>query len=108
MRRKKQAERQLGSAFVLLRRFIVASVALALIAGCSSDTKPSATASSSSAAPKTLPPPDGLPDFYGIPDPLPEGQRGDVIKTEPVASPKLHGTLLRVMYHSRSIKDADI
>jgi alpha-beta hydrolase superfamily lysophospholipase len=43
-----------------------------------------------------------------VPDPLPAGSPGDVIKSESVTSAKLHGTMTRVMYHSRSLQDADI
>jgi len=85
-----------------------------VLVACSSDrTSPSASGSGSASASQpasaaTSPPPAGLPSFYGTPDPLPEGKPGDVIKTEPVTSTSLHGTLLRIMYHSRSVQDADI
>ena len=49
-----------------------------------------------------------LPPFYDVPSPLPSGQPGDVIKTEDQSVPTLHGTVRRVMYHSRSIAGADI
>jgi alpha-beta hydrolase superfamily lysophospholipase len=49
-----------------------------------------------------------LPAFYDVPAPLPSGQPGDVIKTEPQAVAGLHGTIRRVMYHSQSITGADI
>ncbi len=90
-------------------RHIIATLAVVLIlaAACSSDSKPSATGASS-ASTVTDPPPAGLPAFYGIPDPLPAGKPGDVIKTEPVAVPALHGTMQRVMYHSQSIQGKDI
>ncbi len=48
-----------------------------------------------------------LPIFYDVPDPLPPGQPGDVIKTETVLTNSL-GRMLRVMYHSRSVQGADI
>ena len=81
-----------------------------LLAACSSDSsKPSASGSSQTqASTVTDPPPAGLPAFYGIPDPLPAGKPGDVIKTEPVTVPMLHGTMQRVMYHSQSIQGKDI
>jgi len=47
-------------------------------------------------------------DFYDVPDPLPPGDPGDIIKVEPVTAPELRGTLHRVMYHSRSVAGADI
>ena len=49
-----------------------------------------------------------LPPFYTVPDPLPAGQPGDVIKTEDQNVPGLHGTVRRVMYHSRSVMGTDI
>ena len=49
-----------------------------------------------------------LPAFYTPPSPLPAGTPGEVIRTEAVSVSGLHGSLLRVMYHSRSIKGADI
>src|SRR2546430_4843432 len=85
-----------------------------VLVACSSDTsKPSASASGSasgsqSASGATSGPPSGLPGFYGVPDPLPAGKPGDVIKTESVTPASLHGTLVRVMYHSRSLQDHDI
>jgi alpha-beta hydrolase superfamily lysophospholipase len=86
-----------------------------LLVSCASDTSDRvsapasvAPAASSPAPTATLPAPAGLPEFYSVPDPLPEGKPGDVIKSEPVASAALHGTMTRVMYHSRSIQDRDI
>ncbi len=98
---------------MLRKHALVAVVAIVLFSSaCSSDSsKPAAAgASSSSSPPSTVidPPPEGLPAFYGIPDPLPAGKPGDVIKTEPVASTSLHGTMQRVMYHSQSIQGQDI
>ncbi len=49
-----------------------------------------------------------LPSFYDVPDPLPAGGPGTVIKTEPVTVPGLHGTMERVMYKSKSIRGDDI
>jgi hypothetical protein len=95
----------------LRTRTLAALLAVLLIAACSSDdAKSGAPAVSSSAPPTagTIPAPAGLPDFYSVPDPLPPGKPGDVVKTEPIASTKLHGTMTRVMYHSRSLQDHDI
>src|SRR3954452_12337267 len=95
---------------MFIRRLAPLTVALALFAACASDSKPSAnSAASSSAAPsRLLAPPAGLPEFYGVSDPLPAGQPGDVIKTEPVTVDGLHGTMQRVMYHSQSLAGDDI
>ncbi|MEY2432280.1 MAG: hypothetical protein QOC92_2005 [Acidimicrobiaceae bacterium] len=43
-----------------------------------------------------------------MPDPLPAGQPGQVVKVEAVPATNLHGTLSRVMYHSRSVQNHDI
>src|SRR4051794_17280773 len=51
---------------------------------------------------------DPLPAFYTVPDPLPAGAPGEIIKSEQVDAPGLHGTMWRVMYHSQSIQGADI
>lgn len=85
-------------------------VALAIVAGaCSSDSEPPRTAASSGAVTASdRPPPEGLPAFYGVPAPLPPGDPGAVIKTEAVPAAGLRGTLLRVMYHSRSVQGDDI
>src|SRR4051794_41804538 len=90
---------------MFIRRLAPLTVALALFAACASDSKPSAnSAASSSAAPsRLLAPPAGLPEFYGVSDPLPAGQPGDVIKTEPGTGDGLHGTMQRGMYHSQSV-----
>ncbi len=96
-------------------RTLVVVFAAMVIAACGTDAADQraggGSAPASSQAPTTagtIAAPEGLPEFYAVPDPLPAGQPGDVIKTEPVASTKLHGTLTRVMYHSRSIRDQDI
>lgn len=49
-----------------------------------------------------------MPAFYDVPDPLPPGPPGTVIRTEPVTVPGLHGTMQRVMYKSVSIRGVDI
>jgi len=49
-----------------------------------------------------------LPSFYDVPNPLPPGGPGTVIKTEPVTVAGLHGTMQRVMYKSKSIRGDDI
>ena len=47
----------------------------------------------------TLPPPPGLPAFYGLPRQLPGGP-GKVIRSEAVDAPGVHGSVYRVMYVS--------
>src|SRR5882672_9392274 len=68
-------------------RRLSAALVVALLVACSSDSKPTSTPASSSAGP---------------------AQPGDVVTSAPVSVPDLHGTLLRVRYHSRSVMDADI
>jgi len=68
--------------------------------GCSSDDQ------KSSSAPRTVTTVKGspdLPDFYGVPDPLPAGKPGDVIRSEPANAPGLNGSMSRVMYLSTNI-----
>jgi fermentation-respiration switch protein FrsA (DUF1100 family) len=81
-------------------------IAATLLASCASgSTKPATVAAGSPAADSSS---ASLPAFYAVPDPLPAGAPGDVIRTEPQAVDGLHGTMQRVMYHSRSITGADI
>jgi alpha-beta hydrolase superfamily lysophospholipase len=70
---------------------------------CSSVVFQSGTVGAQAAAPSF-----DLPAFYAVPDPLPAGQPGEVIKTEDQIAPGLHGTMRRVMYHSRSVAGNDI
>ncbi len=62
-----------------------------------------ATACGSSATTTALPAPKGLPGFYSVPQPLPSGPPGTLIKWQKVASDGLHGTVYRVMYTSESV-----
>ena len=75
--------------------------------GCSS----SSSSSSSTTQARPWPPSPhrpGLPEFYSVPDPLPEGKPGDLIKSEQVAVEGLDGSLWRVMYLSESINGEPI
>jgi fermentation-respiration switch protein FrsA (DUF1100 family) len=56
----------------------------------------------------TLPPPLGLPAFYGPPDPVPVADPGSLVSSEVVEAPEVHGTVHRVMYVSRSLRDQPI
>lgn len=89
---------------------VVAALALTL-AACSSSSTSNSSAGGSSATTgpvATLAPPAGLPAFYGVPDPLPAGKPGDIIATEKVDAPDVHGTVYRVMYHSQALDGRDI
>jgi hypothetical protein len=61
-------------------------------------------------APQATPPPEqftgSVDDFYRIPEPLPEGQPGQLIRVQPVES-TAGSTTVRVMYHSRDAQDRD-
>lgn len=83
-------------------------VAAAACSSGSSATSTEAPSSTAAATTATIAAPAGLPAFYSVPDPLPAGKPGDVIKTEKVDVPGLNGTLYRVMYHSQSIRGQDI
>jgi pimeloyl-ACP methyl ester carboxylesterase len=45
-------------------------------------------------------------DFYKVPDPLPEGEPGDLIRVQDVGD-AAGETTLRIMYHSRDAEDRD-
>ena len=47
-----------------------------------------------------------LDDFYVVPDPLPEGEPGELIRTMAVSEGD-GATTLRIMYHSRDAQDRD-
>jgi pimeloyl-ACP methyl ester carboxylesterase len=47
-----------------------------------------------------------LEDFYVVPDPLPRGRPGDLIRIQQVSEANGHVTL-RIMYHSRDAQDHD-
>ena len=68
--------------------------------GCSSDDQKSSSNRGTETMVKGSP---DLPDFYGVPDPLPAGKPGDVIRSEPADAPGLNGSMSRVMYLSTNI-----
>jgi Secretory lipase len=63
-------------------------------------------------APKTSQTPHRLPltKFYDTPDPLPSGQPGELIRSEPFYEYLLPYTIsaVRILYHSRSPNDKDV
>ncbi len=74
------------------------AVALGLLLACTSSVVPSLAAG---AAQPDIPAPTGLPSFYSVPQPLPPGGAGTLIKSEVVPDPTLVGArLYRVMYES--------
>ncbi|CAM8637589.1 Lipase, secreted [Acidimicrobiia bacterium] len=78
---------------------VLAAVAAAsfTLVGCSSDS------TNSTAQGKLVPAAAGLPEFYAVPDPMPEMSPGTIIKSQPVAVDGLDGTLSLVMYGSTSV-----
>lgn len=83
-----------------------AATMLVGLVGCSSST--SAGTAATTVPPATLAPPQGLPAFYGVPDPLPKGSPGDLIAAEKVDAPDVQGTTWRVMYLSESVRGEPI
>ena len=75
-----------------------------LAAACSSTSVP---ASAGGHAP--IPAPKGLPAFYAVPQPLPTGPAGTLVKAPvKVAVAGLHGTVYRVMYMSESVMNKPV
>jgi hypothetical protein len=118
----------------LRRAALTTAAALALVAGCASSSgSPAAGPASSSPAGSNptsgtgapgapgapgsttttldpAPPPEqysgSLDEFYRVPDPLPPGAPGDLIRVMPIATDAT-STSIRVMYHSRDARDRD-
>ena len=98
------------------RRAIVAAAALlaVVLAGCSTDESGSApssvrvTSTEVSTTTSSVAPFAGPGDFYDVPDPLPEGEPGELIRYERIDTPDVADRLrYRVMYHSRDALDRD-
>ena len=101
-----------------MKKLAVLVIAVALLgAACSSDdgddatgtTKPSTTAAGSSTTSTTeAPAPEAEAftgsdaDFYEVPDPLPDGEHGDLLRYQEVGSDDV-GTTYRIMYLSESV-----
>ena len=102
-----------------VRRAVVggaAAVALlaAVLAGCSSDESGSAPTSAeessteASTTTSSIAPFAGPGDFYDVPDPLPEGEPGELVRYERIDTPDVTDRVrYRVMYHSRDAMDRD-
>lgn len=90
------------------RRLVLAALVSAalLLGACSSDSS-SSGGITVLAANEVKASPD-LPDLYGVPDPLPAGRPGELIKSEQLDVPGLNGTMSRVMYHSTNLDGKDI
>lgn len=96
------------------RATLLAAVsALALLAACSGeDPEPVAdegedeTTTTAEAAPEVEEFTGSVDDFYVVPDPLPEGEPGELIRTMAVSEGD-GATTVRIMYHSRDAQDRD-
>jgi alpha-beta hydrolase superfamily lysophospholipase len=69
-------------------------------AACSSSSSPSGAA--------PIPAPKGLPGFYSVPQPLPSGPPGTLVKSQKITVAGLHGTTYRVMYMSESVRNTPV
>jgi hypothetical protein len=106
---------------VLAARALAMTAAL-LAAGCAADeqaasgpsTAPPGTAidasggSSTTSSTSSVVPFAGPGDFYDVPDPLPAGEPGALIRYQQVDTTAADRTLWRVMYHSRDAQDRDV
>jgi hypothetical protein len=98
------------------RRIAGAVAALVVVAGCSGSSsdgaRPSGSSASSTSASSTTtaPPPERFDgsdeDFYVVPDPLPAGEPGQLIRVQDLGEADGRQTV-RVMYHSRDAADRD-
>ncbi|MGN6482855.1 MAG: alpha/beta fold hydrolase [Thermomicrobiales bacterium] len=55
-----------------------------------------------------LEPLTGDDPFYAIPSPVPAGQPGEIVRSEPLAGAPDGASAWRVLYHSRDVHDTDI
>lgn len=110
------AARRLGAAGLAA---LLGAAAL-LVVGCSDDAGPDRAAAASPSAgagqaasakaPPTTAPPEtftgSVDDFYRVPDPLPKGRPGQLIRVQAVKADATEVTV-RVMYHSRDVTGDD-
>jgi len=100
-----------------LRRVGLVLACAALLSTACSDAGDDAGASDRDGGGTTVPTTAGTPaeperftgsvdDFYVVPDPLPPGEPGDLIRVQPVSA-EGGRTTLRIMYHSRDAQDRD-
>jgi acetyl esterase/lipase len=94
----------------LVTMIAAATLALAGVGACSSDSSDDgARAAPSTASTTTIPVVGSARAFYAVPDPLPAGKPGQVIRLQEI-DPGTTGAAhaYRVLYHSRSVQGADI
>jgi dipeptidyl aminopeptidase/acylaminoacyl peptidase len=74
-----------------------------LAAACSSTSVPGSTGA------RSIPAPKGLPAFYSVPQPVPAGPAGTLVKVpKKIAVSGLDGTVYRVMYMSESVSNTPV
>ena len=66
------------------------------------------TTTEAEATEATLAPPEGLPDFYGAPDPIPDVEPGTLLRAEEIPTTEIPGTAYRVLYASESLQGEPI
>jgi pimeloyl-ACP methyl ester carboxylesterase len=101
---------------VFMDRLRTAVLVLALLAACSgddgsdgddvADPTPSTAEAPTTTAAEVEVFAGSVEDFYVVPDPLPEGEPGDLIRTQEVAEADGRVTV-RVMYHSQDAQERD-
>ncbi|MBX3313168.1 MAG: hypothetical protein KF906_02520 [Actinobacteria bacterium] len=95
------------------RRSLVVLTVLLLMAGlvgCSSDAASAPDTTAASTTTSTVEPEefDGtVDDFYVVPDPLPPGERGALIRVQPLDDAGDGQVGLRIMYHSEDVQGRD-
>ena len=86
------------------KRLLVTSLAVALVAGAFGVVAFAPVAGATAVSHKTIPAPKGLPAFYSVPQPIPTTP-GAIIKVQKIPAPGVDGTLYRVMYVSKSVRN---
>jgi pimeloyl-ACP methyl ester carboxylesterase len=82
-------------------RSLAAAVAVAaLLTGCTADATGDPTG--------TTTPPVEAPSFLSVPDPLPDGDPGDILRSEPMPGAPEGTRAWRVLYHSTDVAGDDI
>jgi pimeloyl-ACP methyl ester carboxylesterase len=108
----------------LMRRIGTSAIAAALLLGaaaCGTDeqdpaetgeaptsTTAAVSTTTTAATEVTSPAPEGLPAFYGAPDPIPDAEPGTLLRSEEIPTTEIPGTAYRVMYASESLQGEPI
>lgn len=92
------------------RRLVaIAAACIVTLAACSAGDAATSTTTSSSVAPRQrLADLSPAEDLYALAEPLAPGEPGEVIAVQEVPGLDVDGTVLRILYHSRSLAGDDI